>query len=289
MVEVLQLDNVDAQVRLKQVEAGTVAPVTRTTSHWLLQDEMRLDAGFHSDVSMQARQVVEQSSVKAKSLGSLTTSISYPTRFKRIHTQSKSHGVPFLTPSLMLQFRPSSDTYLAKRPSQLDKCTVPVGAVLVTRSGTVGRCVVVGNRLHGFAVSDDAIRVVPDTIPGGYLYAFLMSWVGQALLRKNQYGSAIKHLEPHHLAGIPVPVLAESEMRAVSDGISRAYSLREEANELLDSATDVLYAELGLPEFDETLVEYLPNSPSKPSSSDVRTLRAFATRASNLEERLDAS
>ena len=188
----------------------------------------------------------------------------------------------------MLQFRPHSDSYLAKKPSQLEKCTVSKNSILVTRSGTVGRCVIVGERLHKFAISDDAIRVEPAETPLGYLYAFLMSWIGQALLTKNQYGSAIKHLEPHHISGIPVPLLPESEMNDIADCITTAYSLREEANQLLDDATNALYDELELPKFDERLVDYLP-SPSSEHQSDGMRLRAYATMASQLDGRLDAS
>ena len=195
-----------------------------------------------------------------------------------------------MTAKDMLHFRPVSSTYLARRNDQLAKCTVDENWMLITRSGSVGRCVIVGKRLARFAVTDDAIRVVPDETPMGYLYAFLMSWLGQALLTRDQYGSAIKHLESHHVADIPIPLLPECEMVHIADAITRSYMLREDANTLLDEATEELHGELDLPDFDESLVEFLsvPQSEFQPDSHEEQ-LQSFAVSASALEDRLDAS
>ena len=58
-------------------------------------------------------------------------------------------------------------------------------------------------------------------------------------------------------------------MQAIANGVEDAYSLRDEANELLDTVTKILYEKLGLPEFDEQLVEYLP-TPVTASGSQGR-------------------
>ena len=110
-------------------------------------------------------------------------------------------------------------------------------------------------------------------------------------MTKDQYGSAIKHLEPHHVADIPVPLLPEEEMNEIAGGIQKAYFLREEANSLLDDAMEELYTELSLPVFDEQhLVEYLPRPEAAIEPQvDTGKLQAFMVRASALEERLDAS
>ena len=72
----------------------------------------------------------------------------------------------------------------------------------------------VSSQLTGWFLSDDLVRIVPSSglIRPEYLYAYLASWIGQALLKRDQYGSNIKHLEPHHVAAVPVPLLADADM-----------------------------------------------------------------------------
>jgi type I restriction enzyme S subunit len=129
-------------------------------------------------------------------------------------------------------------------------------------------------------------------VPCGYLYAYLSSWIGQALISKDQYGSAIKHLEPHHLAGVPVPLLPEEIQAEIHAKIMRAYALRDEANALLDEADELLHEKLCLPRFDESLVPYLPlpTMPRLPANRpEMPHPKAFSIMASELEERFDAS
>jgi type I restriction enzyme S subunit len=115
--------------------------------------------------------------------------------------------------------------------------------------------------------------------------------MGQVLISKDQYGSAIKHLEPHHLARVPVPLLPEDIQAEIHAEIMRAYALRDEANALLDEADELLHEKLGLPRFDESLVPYLPppatlrlpvNRPEMPHP------KAFSVKVSEIEDRFDA-
>ena len=276
---------------MREIEEEASSISTRINSHWLHEGELRMDAEYYSDSVMRVRQLLREWKLGTALLGSLTSSVAYPTRFKRIYARDKHHGVPFLTASKMLHFRPASEMYLARRRNQLENCTVPQGWLLITRSGSVGRCVLVGERLSKFAITDDAIRVEPSSeMPIGYLYAFLMSWIGQTLLTKDQYGSAIKHLESHHVANTTIPVLPEAEMIEIAERIELAYALRERANALLDNAMENLHCELGLPAFDESLVQYLsPQEKTSHPQSDPIKLRAFTLQASSLLKRLDAS
>jgi len=209
-----------------------------------------------------------------------------------VYAKNPENGTPFLTASEMLHFRPTSAEYFANNTSAAEICRVQQGWILITRSGTVGRCVIVGKRLATFAITDDAIRVRAKNVPCGYLYAYLSSWIGQALISKDQYGSAIKHLEPHHLAGVPVPLLPEEIQAEIHAKIMRAYALRDEANALLDEADELLHEKLCLPRFDESLVPYLPlpTMPRLPANRpEMPHPKAFSIMASELEERFDAS
>jgi type I restriction enzyme, S subunit len=140
-------------------------------------------------------------------------------------------------------------------------------------------------------LTHDLIRVVPNqSVAAGYLHAYLSSWIGQALISKDQYGSAIKHLEPHHLGSVLVPLLPVDEREAVHAEIMRAYVLRDEANQLLDEADQMLHQMLELPRFDETQVPYLATPPrSLTTRPAMPHPRAFIVKASVLHERLDSS
>ena len=84
--------------------------------------------------------------------------------------------------------------------------------------------------------------------------------------------------------------MPEAEINEIAEGIQQAYNLREEANALLDDAMEMFYRELELPEFDEALVEYLPqpDSDSTPLMENG-VLRSFTVSTTMLEGRLDAS
>src|SRR5690606_20606729 len=59
----------------------------------------------------------------------------------------------------------------------------------------------------GMACSEHVLRVVPNSshIPPGYLYAFLSSRYGVPLVVSGTYGAIIQHIEPEHVADLPVP------------------------------------------------------------------------------------
>jgi type I restriction enzyme S subunit len=252
-------------------------------AHWLTEDDCRLDASFYADEVVAARRVIEDSGFEIKMLGdiSVTKEIFNLSRFKRIYTNDPTKGYPYLSASEVLMFRPQSDCWIAcdKAPKQAERYFAKEGWLLVTCSGAVGRCVLVTKRLERFFITHDLLRVIP-SLPAGYLYAYLSSWIGQALMVKEQYGMTVTHLEPQHLARLPVPLLPDDEQQAIHEQIMQAYRLRDEANDLLDKADELLHTELGLPRFDESQVPYLFGS-SKP--------KAFTVRATELEGRLDPS
>jgi type I restriction enzyme S subunit len=248
---------------------------------WLIDGDCRLDASFYADDVVAARRAIEDSGFDITRLSNagVTKQVFWPARFKRVYTDDPQQGYPFLQASRALMFRPLSERWLARcKAPDPKEYFAQEGWILVTRSGVVGRCVLVGRCLARFFLSEDLIRVVP-VVPAGYLYAFLSSWMGQALMVKQEYGMTVSHLEPHHLARLPVPILPPSDQDKIHDEIVIAYSLRDEANELLDEADALLHAELGLSRFNESQVPYL--SADKP--------KAFVIEASQFDERFDAS
>lgn len=267
-------------------------PHTAFAAHWLDEGEHRLDATYYAREGFAARRALSECGFELKRLDDIVQDIFILGRFRRIYATDSNAGWPYLSASEALTFRPVSNRWIAKdyAPRKSKKHFAKRGWILMSCSGTVGRAVIATKRLEAFFLTHDLARIVPKgSPPVGYVYAYLSCWIGQALLRKDQYGSAIKHLEAHHIAGVPVPLVGESQRQTIHDQVARAYSLREEANDLLDEADEMLHSELGLQRFDESLVPYLPVARQETAGLAMPHPRAFVTRVSELAERLDAS
>ncbi len=287
MVEVGDL--IKGQDLAEQIAANPSGFVSQVRSGWIDYGDLRLDAGYYSTGAAHALLALDRHAGGTQQLGKLVSKCFLLGRFKRIYAGSSEMGWPYLSPSETFHFRPASTRWIAREnaPKDSDDHFAKAGWILLSASGTVGRPMLATQRVERFFLSHDLIRIVPSTdIPAGYLYTYLSSWIGQALLTRNRYGAVIKHLEPHHVTDIPVPLLSVSEMQEIANLIERAYVLREKANQLLDTATTELYGELALPPFEESLIEYLPQNES---NFVMGSLRAFTVTSSTLRSRLDAS
>ncbi|HUW95133.1 MAG TPA: restriction endonuclease subunit S [Anaerolineae bacterium] len=250
---------------------------------YLRQGGLRLDGSFYSEEAWLARVLVQETGYDEMPVGGDDglADVWMPGRFKRVEASDPQLGVPFVTPSEIIQAKPPLTRYLSKaRTSNLETYLVDSGWILVSRSGVVGRVVMVSETLQGTAVSEDAIRVVArGGVPPGYVYAYLTSFIGSNLITKDQYGAVIKHIEPFHVARVPVPLLPPSLQHSIHDDIIEAYRLRDEANDLLDEADALLHDELGLPRLDESEVRYYGGG----------TVKAFTTKLSETGLRLDGT
>ena len=73
------------------------------------------------------------------------------------------------------------------------------------------------------------LRVVPDPdhILPGYLYAFLSSKFGAPLVVGGTYGAIIQHIEPYHIANLPVPRLGKKLEASVHKLVQEAAEARD--------------------------------------------------------------
>jgi type I restriction enzyme, S subunit len=254
-------------------------------SHWLDEEDHRLDASYYAAGAFEALDTIAASKHPATSLGELCGTVWHPVQnqarsnFKRNYTV-KEHGVPFAGSREMFFFPLHLKRYIPRSLPRLGDLLIPEGWLLVSRSGTVGNVIYVNERLTHCAITEDAIRIEPTQIEAGYLYAFLASRYGQAIAAKGMYGATVEHLEPKHLRSIPVPVPPSQARTAIHDKIVEAYRLRDHGNNLIDEATQRLYSLLGVSEFTEDDIEYIGGK-ARP--------RAFSISSSDLGSRLDAS
>lgn len=265
---------------LKEITAGI--QVIEVPAQWVNDGEKRLDAGFYAQDVVSARILIDK--IKGKGINinyinKLSSNIFWPGRFKRRYV-SKKEGRPFLMPSEVFMFLPKATKYITDYPENV---LVKEKWLLITRSGTIGRCLITTRCFQEFILSDDLIRVILDERIIGYLYAYLNSWIGQAFLTKDKYGATVKHIEPHHVSTIPIPHIPELE-KEINQKILEAHKLRESAQEELLKAEEMIYTELGLPKIEEDDVEYFDGELG-------RVIKAFEVKSNEIDDtyRLDAS
>lgn len=252
-------------------------------SHWINQEDFRLDASYYTSRAIWAWMLTKEGGFDVAALGSskVTQEMFNLGRFKRIYTSDPQQGWPYLSANEVFMFRPQTERWIArsKAPKTAERYFVKSGWILMSCSGVIGRPILVSRRLEKYFITHDLMRIIP-SLPSGYLFAFFSSWVGQTLIKQQQYGATVTHIEPHHLEGIPMPLLRKQDQDAIHEQIAKAYSLRDEANDLLDKAESLIYEELGLLPFDESKVPYL---------FGVTKPKAFTTKTSALDDRLEAS
>ena len=149
------------------------------------------------------------------------------------------------------------------------------------RSGSIGRTTFVSATLQDRIFSHDLIRIeCLDDNTAGYLYAFFSTKTGRALVKSNEYGAMIPHIEPSHLETVPVPNPSQIIKKQIHDLVIRSYALRDESNDLLLEAERLLYGALKLPSF----------SKLRPQAFDKTVgLHNYRVNLSQLAGRLDAS
>ena len=206
----------------------------------------------------------------------------YPARFKRIYVKQSKDAIPFYLPSQMNEIYPKPNKYISETTNvDLNSLRSPKNTILLTRSGTVGNCTYVSKTLVDKVFSDDVIRIKSFNYnDAGYIYAFLKTNIGQTLIKTNNYGAVIQHIEPKHLENVPVPDPPAILKQQIHDLIIKSYDLRDESNEILDEAEKLLIQELKLPPLEELKPSYFEKK---------KDFRNYQIKLSELNNRFDAS
>lgn len=224
--------------------------VKAVSSSWIEKQGRRLDCGPYMSGAMEARALLERLPVRKDQLQTLTESgiagIINPGRFTRLWVDDSDHGIPFLSSTDILQSDLSNLNFIAKSAvRENSKLIIRDHWTLITRSGTIGRMAYARRDMSGMACTEDVLRVIPDAtrIKPGYLYAYLGTKFGVPLVISGTYGSIITHLEPEHVADLPVPRLGGIEDQA-HELVQCAANLRVEASNELRLITQDLEQEI---------------------------------------------
>lgn len=156
---------------------------------------------------------------------------------------------PYMLPQEMFDFYWHPKKFvLADKMPDIKNWFLKQGWVVLTQSGSVGKPYFATDADEKVVLSQNAIRIPPKEIKqGGFLYAYLATWIGQTLLKKDEFGITVKHIRPHHVDSIPVPVIPTKTRDEISAKVEKAFKLRAEAISLLDEAKGLIYEALEAP------------------------------------------
>ena len=133
-----------------------------------------------------------------------------PPRIKQILVLPE-HGTPYLNTRQVFDVRPKPRKWLAMgKTTKAEERLVKEGTILVMASATVGRAIVATKGHERTIISHHFMRVSPvQEELAGWVYAFLRSPQAMSMIKGSQYASVIRHIEPHHLATLPVPEVSK--------------------------------------------------------------------------------
>lgn len=217
-------------------------------SAWLDEGGRRLDCNPYMSGALEARDALKRLPVTQK-LENVTKRIFHAGREGRTWVDDSKYGVRFLGSSDILAADLSTLPLISKKQVERNPLfTLGEGWTLISRSGTVGRMAYVRPDMAGLACSEHVLRVVPDLerISPGYLHAFLSSRYGVPLIVSGTYGAIIQHIEPEHIADLPVPRFAPEFEASVHAKVHEAAALLSRYQRLVKEATDELFEAVGL-------------------------------------------
>lgn len=228
---------------------------------WMDINGLRLDSGPYLSGAFDARVALERLQVEKEPLHKVTLGgmkgIYNGPRFPRIYVDDPAYGVPFLGSTDILAADLTNLSLLSKKQvADYPELVIGEGWTLITCSGTIGRMAYSRPDMKGLAGSQHFMRVIPnqERILPGYLYAYLSSPYGVPLIISGTYGAVIQHIEPQHIADLPVPRLGEAIERQAHELVNEAAQLRTDYQQQIEQATALLFQVVGLE--DITAVEW---------------------------------
>ena len=258
---------------------------------WLAGQGSRLDAGPYVSATYAARHYLSRLP-RTEPLSRVTERIFHAGRVKRQWTADPERGVPFLGSADIFEADLSYLPMITKRAfAENSRLSLEPGWTLVTRSGmTAGRVTYARISMRGSACSEHVMRVVPDRdrIRAGYLYTFLASRFGIPIIKGGIYGTSVRHIEPEHIADLPVPRLGDLIEERIDTLISQAMQLRQQYEDGVAAATRDLFETAGIPELLDLRWHSLPRDLGFSARPTPLTLRAlnFSPRARHLHDKL---
>jgi len=203
---------------------------------WFDDSNLRLDASYHLSEGNLYKLHIIKSPLGIGYVSDFSIRIFYGGRAKRNYVLDGNNGVAFLGSSDMLKSDFTNVKFISKiHTINLNDSLLKENWILISRSGTVGNTVFTNKDFLNKAASEHIIRVIPNNkIKSGFLYAYLSSKYGYSLLTQGIFGAVIQHIEPDHIAKIPVPIFSTEKQETIHKFIVQAAELRVRANKMFE-------------------------------------------------------
>lgn len=199
--------------------------------------------------------------------------------FSRCFVKDAIHGVPYLRASEIQKANLSGGgLFLANRQAaDLEYLRFKKGMILVTCSGTLGKCAYADSRYEDFIGTHDLIRIVPQksNLLPGVLYAFLAGRFGFAMLTHSQYGSVILHTNPGQVRTIQIPVFPDELQKRVNRLVLDSARLREGADAVLKRAVGLFERKAGMSGLEKKMRTGAVRFLSTRNAKDAKTTNRF--------------
>lgn len=208
-----------------------------------LLDSGRIDPSYHLSESIKLKKQLLGSPYTLSTIGEKSEDVFLGNIFTRVFVKDAEHGIPYIAASDMTKASIDSGKFISKNQvKKLKRLMLDSGWILISCSGTLGNVVYTNDLFKNTFATHDLIRLIPDDkkMPSGFLYAYLASKYGYTLLTQSGFGGVVKHINPDHVANIPIPLFPESKQKEIHNLIVESGNLRVEANRLLEEAQAIL-------------------------------------------------
>lgn len=211
----------------------------------LLEGDFRLNAEFY----LHDNKYIIPKGFETKKLSELANIFGFGP-FKRHYIDNINFGVPLVSSSEMMELNPSNEGIISKElVRDYKKYLVKKNTILVSCSGTIGNVTLVDSRLLNKAISQHALRVIPNNDQDvGLIYTFLNSEFGQSIVKGKKSGAVIDEIYEGDLNAIEIAIPEVTIASKLNNLILKAFENRDLANEKLQTAQNFTLEYNGLSE-----------------------------------------
>ena len=206
----------------------------------------RLDGSYYVPIVKAIEQHIAKTAKEVLTVGDsrISESVILPSHFKRIYVD-EGEGTVLIGGKHLGSIDPADKKYLASNQYNKELKTdmrLTENMIIVSAKGAPGKITIVPSHWDSWFISSNLIKIVPASPEiAGFLYCFLSSPYGEALIKRQIYGAVVDIIEPVHVESIIVPFLRdEKTQKGINDLILKANRKRTEAHHLEEKALRVL-------------------------------------------------
>lgn len=245
------------------------------------QNKSRIDSGFFlNDNSFLSMKIEDMNC--AVELSTMIDAFN-PNIFKRKMCMKNGRSLPFFQSSDVPVVSETPHLFISEQQGREMNLIVKRGDILVTGYGSIGLTRIVSRQQGDVCYADNVCRIrVREGALTGYIYAFLSSKYGYALLNKNASGSVVRFIKASNIKLIPIPKFPLEFQNNIDSLINHAVGLREEAADELELAEKLLKEKAGLRELTPDDYDYFgQHGATREPSCFTRKISEISSRSIN--------